>query len=70
MLTSLSRATGADKYVAQVIAMEPCIIAGPDQYYPGDLTDTLYTTLVLGLNALGIESIFGANWPAQVALIC
>jgi len=49
--------------------MEPCIIAGPEQYYAG-LTDQLYTTLVLGLNLLGIESIFGANWDAQVAKIC
>jgi len=49
--------------------MEPCIIAAPEQYYPG-LTDQLYTTLKVGLNYLGIESIFGANWDAQVAFIC
>ena len=49
--------------------MEPCFVAGPEQYYAG-LTDQLYTALVVALNFLGIESIFGANWEAQVALIC
>lgn len=49
--------------------MEPCFVAGPEQYYAG-LTDQLYTALVVGLDLLGIESIFGANWEAQVAQIC
>jgi len=59
----------SDRYVSQVIGIEPCLIAQSDEYYP-DLGMLEFAAFSYGMNLLGVESTFGDNWDNQVDLIC
>lgn len=71
MLAAMSFSIKSDRYVSQMVGIEPCLIAKPDAYTgPIGINDSQYTQLSFGLDMLGIESVFGANWDDQVDLIC
>ena len=69
MLASMSYTVKSDRYVSQMIGIEPCLISSPDEYYP-DMDDTSYLAFAVAADLLQIYSVFGANWPEQVDLIC
>ena len=69
MLASMSYTVKSDRYVSQMIGIEPCLIPRPDNYYP-DLDGNDYLGLALAADLLQIYSVFGENWPEQVDLIC
>ena len=69
MLASMSYTVKSDRYVSQMIGVEPCLVSQPDNYYP-DLDGTDYLAMSVAGDLLQIYSMFGANWPEQVDLIC
>ena len=69
MLASMSYTVKSDRYVSQMIGIEPCLISAPDNYYP-DLDDNDYLGFALAADLLQIYSVFGVHWPEQVDLIC
>ena len=69
VLASMTYTVKSDRYVSQVIGIEPCLIAQSDEYYP-DLGMLEFAAFSYGMNLLGVESTFGDNWDNQVDLIC
>lgn len=66
---STALASNASDYIAQIVALAPCIVANTDQFYPG-LNEATYADLSSGLNLLGYESLFGPNWNSQLSFLC
>lgn len=69
VLASMTYTVKSDRYVSQVIAIEPCLIAQSDEYYP-DLGMFEFAAFSVTMDLLGIYSTFGDNWDNQVDLIC
>ena len=69
MLASMSYTVKSDRYVSQMIGIEPCLISAPDNYFP-DLDGNDYLALAVAADLLQVYSMFGENWPEQVDLIC
>jgi len=61
-LTALTKAEYAQDYLAQVVLMEPCVVAQFDAYAP--LNFLSYYAVSNLLRALNIESLFRPDWPA------
>ena len=61
MLASMSYTVKSDRYVSQMIGVEPCLLAEPDEYYP-DLGYLEYELLNAAAKLFGFNSIFGPDW--------
>ena len=61
MLAAMSYTVKSDRYVSQMIGVEPCLISSPDNYYPG-LDDNSYLGFAVAADLLQIYSVFGENW--------
>ena len=69
MLASMSYTVKSDRYVSQMIGMEPCLISAPDNYFP-DLDGNDYLLISIAADLLEVYSMFGENWQEQIDLIC
>ena len=69
MFNFLAKASQADRYIAQMVAMEPCLVASTDEYFEG-MSDWSYRGLSLALSAFDINSLFGPTWQENVANVC
>ena len=61
MLAAMSYTVKADRYVSQMIGIEPCLLPRPDAFYPG-LDYTEYNLLTAATSIFEIDSFFGPNW--------
>ena len=48
--------------------LEPCAVANTANF--AELSAFDYTTVSTVLSTLGIESLFGPNWPSQRIVLC
>lgn len=67
MIAALTYPSNADRYVAQVVGIEPCLIPDVSAFgFPG-LDRTAYEALSVAVNLLGWTSMFGPDWASQIA---
>ena len=69
MLASMSYTVKSDRYVSQMIGVEPCLISAPDSYFQ-DLKDNDFLKISIAADLLQVYSMFGENWQEQIDLIC
>ena len=69
MLASMTYTVKSDRYVSQMIGIEPCLIPQMDSEIAG-LDDSHYLAFALAADMLDIYSILGKDWPEQLDLIC
>ena len=69
MLAAMSYTVKSDRYVSQMIGLEPCVLPSSDEYYPG-LTQADYAQIESAASLLGINSLFGPDWESKVNLLC
>ena len=62
MLASMSYTVKSDRYVSQMIGVEPCLLPKPDEYYPG-LGLTEYQLFSTAADLFSFWSVFGPDWP-------
>ena len=69
MLASMSYTVKSDRYVSQMIGVEPCLISAPDSFFPY-MDDKAYLAISIAADLLQVYSMFGENWQEQIDLIC
>ena len=62
MLASMSYTVKSDRYVSQMIGVEPCLLPRPDEYYPG-LGYSEYQLFATAADLFSFWSVFGPDWP-------
>lgn len=70
LLSAMSFTVKSDRYISQMIGLEPCPIPNIELYYPAGMSSSEYILLSQGLELAGIESLLGPNWDNQVSLLC
>jgi len=67
MIAALTYPSNADRYVAQVVGIEPCLIPDVTAFFPPGLNREAYELLSAAVKLLGWTSMFGPDWTSQIA---
>lgn len=70
MLASMSYTVKSDRYVSQMIGLEPCLLPRPDAYYDGEFDNSEYLLFSAAADLYDMWSLFGPNWEDQKQTVC